>query len=197
MRESATDMVMQMERYISADAFEELMAQPEYAHRKLELIEGTIVEMSKTSLGHGQIMMRLGRIIGNFIDERGLGYLTGADAGFVLERNPDGRDTMRALDIAFIARHKSPSQLPFSLGAEAPDLAIEILSPSNTAADIHLKVRQLLAAGTDLVWIVYPESRTVVAHTVDGALTHEQDDMLSGGDVLPGFEIRVGDIFPS
>ena len=190
-------MLLDMQKYISADAFEELMAQPEYADRKLELIEGTVVEMSRTSLGHGQIVMRLGRIIGNFIDEHGLGYLTGGDAGFILERNPDGRDTMRGLDIAFIARHKSPSQLPFSLGVEAPDLAIEVLSPSNTAADIHLKIRQLLAAGTELVWIVYPESRTVVAHTVDGAWTHGADDTLSGGDVLPGFEIRVGDIFPT
>ena len=62
---------------------------------------------------------------------------------------------------------------------------------------MQLKVDQLLAAGTDLVWIVNPESRTVVAHTVDGALTRRENDILSGGDVLPGFEIRVGDIFPT
>jgi len=78
-----------------------------------------------------------------------------------------------------------------------PDLAVEVISPNNKAGDIHLKVLQLLNAGTRLVWLVYPENRTVVAHTTEGATTLHEDDTLSGGDVLPGFEITVGDIFPA
>ena len=68
--------------------------------------------------------------------------------------------------------------------------------PSNKASDTHLKVMQLMKAGTRLVWLVYPESRSVEAHTSDGAITLHESDTLSGGDVLPGFEMRVGDIFP-
>ena len=74
---------------------------------------------------------------------------------------------------------------------------MEVISPSNEAADIHHKIRQLLAAGTTLVWIVYPRTRTVEVHTRSGAATLESDDILSGGDVLPGFEIPVREIFPA
>ena len=190
-------MVMEVQKTISVDAFEDLMAQPEYAGRRMELIDGTLVEMSKTSLGHGQIVMRLGRIIGNYIEEHDLGYLTGADAGFILERNPDGKDTMRGLDIAFIAKDRASSRLPFALGQTAPDLAIEVMSPSNSVWDMRLKVRQLLKAGVKLVWIVHPDFQEVEAYTSDSSTTYAGDDILSGGDVLPGFEIRVGEIFPS
>ena len=185
---------MEMQRYISAEAYEEMMAQPEYTGRHIDLVEGELLEMPKPTLGHGQIEMRLAMLIGNFVSARDLGSVTGGDAGFVLERRPDGKDTVRGLDLAFISRQRS---LPFAHGLVAPDLAVEIVSPSNTAADIHLKVRQLLRAGTALVWVVYPETRSVEAHTDDGAMTYAEDDTLDGGDVLPGFTVRVGDIFPA
>ena len=79
----------------------------------------------------------------------------------------------------------------------APDLAVEVISPSNEAADTRLKIRQLLDAGTALVWIVYPDLRIVDAHTQDGATTLNEEDTLSGGDVLLGFEIPVREIFPA
>jgi len=67
---------------------------------------------------------------------------------------------------------------------------------NRTAIDINKKIRQLLKAGTSLVWVVYAETRTVIVHTKSGAITLEESDVLSGGEVLPGFDIRVGDIFP-
>ena len=78
----------------------------------------------------------------------------------------------------------------------APDLAVEVISPSNEAADIRLKIRQLLDAGTALVWIIYPNLHIVDVHTQDGATSLNAADTLSGGDVLPGFEIPVREIFP-
>ena len=100
------------------------------------------------------------------------------------------------MDIAFIRGANAPKVLPDRLVEVAPDLAVEVISPSNEAADTHRKIRQLFAAGTTLVWIVYPNMQIVDVHTRAGATTLEADDTLSGGDVLPGFEIPVREIFP-
>ena len=186
---------MVMERQlVSVEGYLEIAARPEYADRIVELVEGEIVEHPKASGLHGQITMLLSVKIANFVVDNGLGVVTAAETGFLLERNPDGRDTVRGLDIAFI---RGARVLPDHLVDLAPDLAVEVISPSNKAADTHRKIRQLLAAGTALVWIVYPDSRIVDVHTRDGASTLEADDMLSGGDVLPGFEVPVREIFPA
>ncbi|MCY4063480.1 MAG: Uma2 family endonuclease [Chloroflexi bacterium] len=190
-------MVMEQQlQKISADRFIALVDSPEYADRIVELVEGEIVEMSKPSGLHGQITFLLSLKIGNYVVDNGLGIVTAADTGFILERNPDGRDTVRGLDIAFISSANAPAVLPDQLVVVAPDLAVEVISPSNEAEDIHHKIRQLLAAGTALVWIVYPRTRTVEVHSHSGSATLESGDFLSGGDVLPGFEIPVREIFP-
>lgn len=189
---------MVMERlFISAEGFFELVGRPEYEDRSVELVEGEIVEMSKPGGLHGQITMILSLKIANHVVENGLGIVTAAETGFILARNPDGRDTVRALDIAFLSRARVPSVLPDNLLEVAPDLAVEVISSSNKTADTHRKIRQLLAAGTPLIWIVHPETRAIEVHTRSGATTLEGDDTLSGGEVLPGFEISVREIFPA
>ena len=189
---------MVMERQvISADGFLKIVGSPEYGDRIVELVEGEIIEMPLPNGEHGEVLAILTIKIGQYVLEKELGRITTGDAGFVLERRPDGRDTARGPDLAFISKAKAPAPLPSSLLEYAPDLAVEVISPSNEAADIHFKIRQFLAAGTALVWIVYPETRTVEVHTQAGATTLEADDMLSGGDVLPGFEVPVREIFPT
>ena len=183
-------------QYISVEEFLELAQRPEYQDRQIELVEGEIVEMSKSTIRHGVITMRLSMKIASCVDENDLGWVTAAETGFVVGRSPAGRATVRGLDIAFISKAKMPNPLPFKLFELAPDLAVEVISPGNSADDIHRKVRELLKAGTPLIWIVYAETRTVVVHTSASAVTYEESDTLSGGDVLPGFEVRVGDIFP-
>ena len=191
-------MVLPAEKqYISADEFLELAQRPEYEDRRLELVEGEIVEMSLPGGEHGVITMRLSVKIANYVDENDLGWVTAADTGFALARNPAGRATVRGLDIAFISKAKAPDPLPRGWVEIPPDLAVEVISPGNQAGDIHKKVRELLKAGTPLIWLVYAETRTVVVHTSAGAIICEESDTLSGGDVLPGFEVRVGDIFPT
>lgn len=186
---------MVMERQvISTESFLDIVASPEYLDRSIELVEGEIVETSKPSGLHGQITFLLSLKIGNFVVDNGLGIVTSAETGFILERNPDGRDTLRGLDIAFVRGARVLPDQPVDV---APTLAVEVISPSNKATDIHRKIRQLLTAGTALVWIVHPETRTVEVHTRSGATTLEGDDTLSGGDVLPGFEIPVREIFPA
>ncbi len=184
-------------RYITAERFLDLLEQPEYQDRSFDLVEGELVEMSKPTVGHGEIVSWLNIKIGSYIVENALGRVCSGDAGFILARSFTGRDTVRGLDFAFIAKERAPGPLDFSWYEQGPDLAVEVISPNNRADDIHLKVMQLLAAGTGLIWLVYPESRTVVAHSADGAKTLHEGDRLDGGDVLPGFALRVGDIFPS
>ena len=189
---------MVMERQvISADGFLKILGSPEYVDRIVELVEGEIIEMSKPSGLHGQITFLLSLKIGNYVVDNGLGIVTAAETGFILERNPDSGDTIRGLDIAFISSERGPRVLPDRLMDIAPDLAVEVISPSNDAADIRRKIGQLLEAGTALVWIIYPDLRIVDIHRRDGAITLNAADTLSGGDVLPGFEVPVSDIFPS
>ena len=184
------------EKTVSAEDFLALADLPEYQDRVLELVEGVIIEMSKPTRIHGIVVGLLTAEIVFFVKRGNLGEVTVGDAGFVLERNRFGKDTVRGLDIAFVSKSRELGAPDFTWYELGPDLAAEVISPSNKADDIHLKVMQLLEAGTRLVWLVYPETRTVVAQTAAGAVTLHEDDTLSGGDVLPGFEIRVGDIFP-
>lgn len=185
------------EQFISADRFLELVDAPEYQDRVLELVEGVIVDMPKPKRIHGVVVAELTFRLTAYVKENDLGEMTSGDPGFVLERNSYGRDTVRGLDIAFISKSRELGPPDFSWYELGPDLAVEVISPSNKAGDIHLKVMQLLNAGARLVWLVYPESRTVVVYTSDGATTLHETDTLSGGDVLPGFQLPVSDIFPS
>lgn len=184
------------ERNITAERFFELMEQPEYLDRVIELVEGELIEMSKPTRIHGIVLANLAAEIVFFVKRSGLGEVNAGDTGFILERGEHGGDTVRGLDIAFVSKGRAPEPPDFKLYELGPDLAVEVISPSNKTSDIHLKISQLLGAGTRLVWLVYPESRTVEAHTSDGSVTLREHDTLSGGGVLLGFEIPVSDIFP-
>jgi len=182
-------------QFISAEMFLEYVEQID--DRIVELVEGVIVDMSRPGWEHGEILMMLAARIHNHVRENGLGRVAVGDTGFVLERREDGKDTVRGIDLAFIRNEKASERLSSGWTTIAPDLAVEVISPSNKAGDIQKKIRQLLRAGTSLIWIVYPELRSVTAHRTDGAITLTESDTLTGGDVLPGFELGVADIFPS
>ncbi|MCY3918075.1 MAG: Uma2 family endonuclease [Chloroflexi bacterium] len=181
-------------QFINADMFLDYVEQID--DRIVELVEGVIVDMSRPGWEHGEILITLGALIRDHARKYDLGRVAGGDTGFVLERRTDGKDTVRGLDIAFVSKEKPQERLARGWTTIAPDLAVEIISPSNKAGDIEKKIEQLLDAGAFLIWVVYPELRTVKVHTTQGAKTLREDDTLTGGAVLPGFELRVGDIFP-
>ena len=182
-------------QFINADMFLDYVEQID--DRIVELVEGVIVDMSRPGWEHGEILITLGALIRDHARKYDLGRVAGGDAGFVLERRADGKDTVRGLDIAFVSKEKPQERLARGWTTIAPDLAVEIISPSNRAEDIEKKIEQLFDAGISLIWVVYPELRTVKVHTTHDARTLGQDDTLTGGDILPGFEIRVAEIFPS
>lgn len=123
------------------------------------------------------------------------GKLYTAEAGFVLARNPD---TLVAPDVAYVSadRLPPPDQRHGYLHL-TPDLAVEIISPSNRPGEMADKVRLYLNTGARLVWVFDPRHRTIAVHTPDApSRTLRKSDTLDGGDVLPDFRIAVAGIFP-
>lgn len=187
-------MVVEQKLY-TTEAFLEFAQLPENAEKRLELIDGMIYEMPPSSRRNTVTAMRVGRFVGNFVDERGLGYVTGADGGFELRPG-----TVRQPDVAFIAQERV-SNLEGVTFSGAPDLVIEVISPSESSRDVLDKVRLYLETGARIVWTMYPDVQIVDAYQLNenGSLvvdTFGVDDVLNGDPVLPGFKLAVKDIFP-
>jgi Uma2 family endonuclease len=170
--------------------FEEL---PEEDAYRVELVRGRLVREPRPGAPHGRLTVTLSVEIEIFAREHGLG-LTFADAGFVLADDPP---TVRGPDIAFLTEETVRREgSPTGFWRIAPDLAVEILSPSNRAADIQEKVLEYLAAGTRLVWIVDPKTRSVTVYRSPNEIRIlREGDVLDGADILPGLALPVSRIF--
>ena len=159
-----------------------------------ELIRGVLHETMPSGGQHGKIVMNIGIILGSYVKSRRLGELVGSDTGVRLEQSPD---TVREPDVVFISAAKWPRGVenPGYLDM-VPDLVVEIVSPSDRPAHINDKAQMWLSNGVPLVWVVYPETRTVETHQADGpVITLGEDDTLDGGAVLSSFTCPVRDIF--
>jgi Uma2 family endonuclease len=159
--------------------------------KRRELVRGAIIEKAPMGDIHGAITAWLTYLIVDYVETHATGEVTGAETGFRLSTDPD---TVRAPDVAVIRKERL-TPMTGKYYPLAPDLAVEVVSPGDTAGDIHEKVRDFLQAGTRLLWVVYPSSRTVVVHTPAGAETLESSDTLDGGEVLPGLSLPVGRVF--
>jgi Uma2 family endonuclease len=182
------------EKLITAEEFWEVARLPENTDKRLELVDGAIHEMPPSSKLNTVIAARLVRLLGNYVDERDLGYVTGADGGYQL-----GPHDVRLPDVGFIAKARAAG-LSGTVFPVAPDLAIEVISPSETLRAVLNKTLAYLQAGTRLVWVVYPEDRVVYEFRLadDGGLHMKMGGKkwtLDGGDALPGFTLKVGDVF--
>ena len=154
------------------------------------LVRGEVVEEMPPGGLHGTVALRLG----SRLERWSGGGAVGVESGFVLDRNPD---TVRGPDVFYVGSDRVPDAgIPEAFWNLAPDLAVEVVSPSEKAGDAREKVRDYLAAGTPLVWVVYPRTREVVVHTPDGlARTYGEGDVLEGFDGLPGFTCPVAELF--
>jgi Uma2 family endonuclease len=170
-----------------SDEFLALENLPDNAGRILELIDGEIVE-KLPSFSPSRIAMLIGHFLLNFAHN--LGYVTGADGGYVMSE----RDVFNP-DVGYISKERLPV-LPEREVPVPPDLAVEVKSPTDTKRALRLKVERYLAAGTRLVWLVFPEERVVeVYRPSEDVHSVGIDGVLDGGDVLPGFTLKVRDIF--
>lgn len=161
-----------------------------------ELIDGALIVMSPPGGRHGQLAVRLGHYLVAFADALGLGVVT-AETGY---HAPDSRQTVLSPDVAFVSRARAPEPFPDKYVPLMPDLAIEILSPSNTYRQARRKARICLQNGAQLVWIVMPgrESVEICRLAAGGGMTRETvaaNESLSGEDVLPGFELALHRLF--
>ena len=173
---------------------EELFALPDDDY-KYELVAGELIRMAPTGGEHGVLTVRIGRILDEYVEAHDLGICSGAETGFILQRVPD---IVRAPDAAFIAKARIPETgIPKTYWPFAPDLAVEVTSPSDRFSAVQTKIAEYFSAGTRLVWVIEPATRTVCiyrsSHDVQAL---GEDDELSGADVLPGFRCAVRRLFP-
>src|SRR5687768_14859142 len=164
----------------------------DHEDRLCELVNGTLVE-KPTGLIESIIACALIRLMGNFVESRGLGVVAG-EAGMMRL----SRGLVRIPDVAFISFARMPGGvLPNEpIPSLAPDLAVEVYSKSNTPGEMRRKLREYFDAGTRLVWIIDPPTRSATIYTSpEQSVVIAPDGMLSGGDVLPGFEVALAELF--
>jgi Uma2 family endonuclease len=172
----------------------ELLEMPTGMGKRYELVSGELRMMSPSNWRHGKVTGRLHGLLWRHVDENDLGLVFGAETGFRLSSNPD---TVRAPDIAFIAKRNIPEQLPADgFWPGAPDLAVEVLSPGDRTGEVDEKIEAWLTAGAMGVWIVDPKLRTVTIYQPeDNVDVRAVGQTLDGGNVVPGFSCPVAEPF--
>jgi Uma2 family endonuclease len=161
---------------------------------RFELWEGVLKEVSPSSVKPGLIGMRIGSAILGHVEAHDLGYVSNAESGYILSTTPH---TVVAPDVGFFRPDRYPGDFPergyFPM---PPDLAVEVISPTDKRADIARKQQLYARAEVPLVWWVDPEARTVTVHRLGQAPEVLDESMtLEGEEVLPGFSLPVERIF--
>lgn len=170
---------------------EEYAALPDDDGWRDELSRGMLVREPQPAYRHTAIVHRIQRLL---LEQEALGHGHAyTDIGFLLSRDPP---TVRGPDVAFVLAAHLPTELPSMWLERAPDLAVEVLSPSNRRAEMDARVRDYLEAGTPLVWIVDPKRRTVEVCRADGSrqVLRETEELV-GEPVLTGFRVSVAELF--
>ena len=173
---------------------EELFRMSDEESRWCELVEGEIVHMSPPGAAHGLVAQNLSYLLWQFVAKHRLGLTFAAETGFIVARNPD---SVLAPDGSFVRRKRIEKfGVPSTYFPEAPALVFEVLSPGDTVREVGVKMRRWLKASVEQAWVVDPASRTVTVYqAVDDIQVLTEKDSLTGGNVLPGFECCVGDLF--
>lgn len=169
----------------------EYTALPREDARHHELSRGRLVSEPRPGRLHGAAVALLAHHLVAYALEHG-GVVT-TETGFVLAENPP---TLRGPDVAYVRTQRPSYGASEAYVRGAPDLAIEVASPSNSAGELQAKVLEYFEAGTRQVWVVHPRTRTVVVHTsASEARTLGLADEIDGGDLLPGLTLAVREIF--
>ena len=175
-------------------SLEEFHALPERKGIEYQLLRGKLIEVSGPNFEHGDIETNFSWKLRSYVAEIAHDYKVACNTGFVLSQQ-----TELVPDVCVIHGEKLRS-LEVVRGAlrGAPDLAVEIVSPNESSVDLDEKVAEYLAAGTQIVWVAYPKTRQVVAHDARCEIRNFTiDQILDTGDVLPGLQIPVQEIFPA
>ena len=151
--------------------------------------------MPPTGFEHSEVTSALYLALCRFVHDGALGAVTMPETGFVISGAGDP-ETVLAPDLAFIDRERAPASSFSGFPRLAPDLAVEIASPSQHHPELAAKALLWLAAGTRLVWVIWPRERQVEVWEAGTAEPRVVTDELEGGTVLPGFRYLLRDLFP-
>jgi Uma2 family endonuclease len=169
----------------------ELEQMPDDDSVRTELDEGELITRPPASMDHGGIEAEIVGILRDYVKRHGLGKVYGSSAGFRLKE-----DTVREPDASFVRSSRAATVKNKGFAKGAPDLAVEIISPSDTVRQIMRKVKQYFAAGTHTVWIVYPDEQEVNVLEATGADRWlKGDDTIEAPELLPGFSVPVSQFF--
>lgn len=164
-----------------------------------EIVDGQWVDVVEEKMAgelHGAIATNLIILLGSYVKTHRLGRVYPADTTYILENDAHGVQLMRLPDVSFVAADRVKTQNRETYYQLAPDLAIEIISPSERAVDMRAKLNDYLRSGVRQVWQVYPETQEIVVHLADQTVhTYSLGQTIPGADVLPGFELSVADVF--
>ena len=149
--------------------------------------------MSPTKSKHGRIESRIDRIIGAYADEHDLGEVQVGEVGLYTHRDPD---TVRGADVLFISHEHLAQATPDDFLDVAPELVVEILSPTDRRGEVEKKLREYFDIGVIVVLVVDPDKRTIsVYRSLSEVWELAVGDVLTVADILPGFSASVADLF--
>lgn len=173
---------------------EQLWEMPEKPGVRYELADGELIEVSAAGVVHGLIVKLLLRLLDDFAVQHSLGIVLGDGVGFVLETAPP---TLRIPDVSFVSHERTDQVgIPEGFWPTAPDLAVEVVSPHDRTDDVHAKVNEYLAAGTQTVWVLWPREQMVAVHGHGEPVRRlDASERLDGGAVLPGFSVHLAELF--
>ena len=184
---------METPTLLTADAFLHHPA----AQEASELVRGEIHAMTPAGGRQNVLAGRLYTRLATFVEERALAMAFTDNLGYYLPIPGKARDTVRAPDASFVRAEQLPNgEVPLGFLRCAPDLAVEVLSPDDRPGELSARMRDYFAAGTECVWVVDPDARTVTVHAPGGP-TREvaPHDTLDGDPVLPGFQLPIAALF--
>jgi Uma2 family endonuclease len=161
---------------------------------RYELVRGELRKMTPSGFNHGKVVANLTGPLTTYVKAHRLGVVCGAETGFKIGCDPD---TVLAPDVAFVRKERLQEvEDTERFWPGTPDLAVEVLSPSDTAYDVEEKVTTWLAAGAAMVWLVNPKQHTIHIYRSNKPVqTLLPEDVLEGSDVIPGFRLSVTELF--
>jgi len=166
-----------------------------------ELVEGRVVRMPPPKSRHGRLESIIDRALRAYVEQHGLGEVYVGEIGFDLTLPGESKQTVLGADVAFLRTERVPPEPEGNDDEEyisgAPDLVVEIASPSQFRPEMGAKAWTWLQRGARLVWVVWPKRRQVDVWTPgqDEPVTLNVGATLDGGDVLPGFTYALADLF--
>ena len=160
--------------------------------QRCELVRGELRMMSPTGGEHGVVTMNMAAPMATFVKQQRLGYVFGAETGFIIARDPD---SVRAPDVAFVRGDRVPGKISQRFFPGPPDIAVEVLSPSDSDSEVREKTEAWLIAGCSEVWLVNPQAKAAFKCTLSGKSVDRKQVEALTSELLPGLSIDVAELF--